>query len=61
MAFLCAFGDFRSGEDVVLSLNDNYAVGVDDTNLNPRLPESIWSKVVELCSSIRQHTRADAP
>jgi hypothetical protein len=42
-------------------LNDNYAVGVDDTNLNPVVSESIWSKVVSLCSNIRQHTLVDAP
>jgi hypothetical protein len=41
-------------------LSDNYAVGIDDTNLNPVVSESLWSKVVSLCSSIREHTRADA-
>jgi DNA-binding SARP family transcriptional activator/basic membrane lipoprotein Med (substrate-binding protein (PBP1-ABC) superfamily) len=52
---------FRAGRDEVLGLNDNYAVGVDDTNLNPVVSESIWSKVVSLCSNIRQHTLVDAP
>jgi basic membrane lipoprotein Med (substrate-binding protein (PBP1-ABC) superfamily) len=55
-----AVGKFRSGEDAVLGLNDDYAVGVDDTGFSPALPETIWSKVVELCSTIRSHTRVDA-
>ena len=56
-----ALGDFRSGEDHTLGLNDNYAVGVEDADRNAAVPESIWSKVVSLCSKIREHTRADVP
>jgi len=55
-----ALGEFRAGEDAVLGLNDDYAVGVDDTGFSPALPDSIWSKVVELCSTIRSHARVDA-
>jgi basic membrane lipoprotein Med (substrate-binding protein (PBP1-ABC) superfamily) len=52
---------FRSGEDEVLGLNDNYAVGIEDADRNAAIPEAIWSKVVSLCSNIRRHTRPDAP
>jgi DNA-binding SARP family transcriptional activator/basic membrane lipoprotein Med (substrate-binding protein (PBP1-ABC) superfamily) len=52
-------GDFRSGKDDVLGLNDNYAVGIDDTNLNPVVAGAIWSKVVHRCSQIRQATATE--
>jgi hypothetical protein len=52
-------GTLPAGEDLVLGLNNDYAVGVDHTNWE--LPGNVWSKVVRLCSNIRQHTRADAP
>ncbi len=60
---LAAFarGRFRGGENSVLGLKDNYAVGIEDKDRNAAVPESIWSKVVDLCSSIRQHSQADAP
>lgn len=51
--------DFRSGEDDILDLNDNYAVGIDDTSLNPVVSGSIWSKVVHRCSQIRQNAATD--
>ncbi len=44
------------GRDKVLGLNEDYAVGVDAGNLNSAIPESVWSSVVRLCSSIRSHT-----
>jgi DNA-binding SARP family transcriptional activator/basic membrane lipoprotein Med (substrate-binding protein (PBP1-ABC) superfamily) len=44
------------GRDKVLGLNEDYAVGVDAGNLNSAIPESVWSSVVRLCSSIRRHT-----
>ena len=50
---------FRSGEDHVLDLNDDYAVGIDDTSLNPVVSGSIWSKVVDRCSRIRQNAATD--
>jgi len=55
-----ALGSFRAGKDLTLGLNDNYAVGVEDVARNAAVPESIWSKVVDLCSNIRQHTEDDA-
>jgi hypothetical protein len=44
------------GDDEVLGLNDDYAVGVDGENINSAVLDSIWSKVVTLCSRIRSHT-----
>jgi DNA-binding SARP family transcriptional activator/basic membrane lipoprotein Med (substrate-binding protein (PBP1-ABC) superfamily) len=56
-----ARGKLVAGEDAVLGLNHNYAVGIEDKDRNAAVPDWIWSKVVDLCSSIRQHTRSDAP
>ena len=47
-----------SGEDVVLGLDDNYAVGVDQGNLSSVVSESLWSKVVRRCSELRQRAAA---
>jgi DNA-binding SARP family transcriptional activator/basic membrane lipoprotein Med (substrate-binding protein (PBP1-ABC) superfamily) len=55
-----AIDDLPAGEDRVLGLNDDYAVGVDAGNFNSAVPESVWSRVVRLCSTIRSHTRNDA-
>jgi hypothetical protein len=46
----------KPGRDKVLGLNEDYAVGVDAGNLNAAIPESVWSSVVRLGSSIRSHT-----
>ncbi len=48
-----------SGEDLVLGLDDNYAVGVDQGNLNSVVSESLWSKVVRRCSELRQRAAAE--
>jgi DNA-binding SARP family transcriptional activator/basic membrane lipoprotein Med (substrate-binding protein (PBP1-ABC) superfamily) len=56
-----ALGNFRSGGELTLGLNDNYAVGVEDVDRNAAVPESIWSKVVSLCSRIRERSQSVAP
>jgi DNA-binding SARP family transcriptional activator/basic membrane lipoprotein Med (substrate-binding protein (PBP1-ABC) superfamily) len=50
------------GRDHVLGLADDYAVDAwgSDSVRHPIL-QSVWSKVVRLCSKIRQHTQADTP
>lgn len=55
-------GTFPRGRDHVLGLADDYAVDAwgSDSVRHPIL-ESVWSKVVRLCSSIRQHTQDDVP
>jgi hypothetical protein len=47
------------GEDLTLGLADEYAVVIEKTS--PEVSERTWSRVVELCSTIRQHTLSDAP
>jgi basic membrane lipoprotein Med (substrate-binding protein (PBP1-ABC) superfamily) len=47
------------GEDIAVGLDDNYAVGIEAESA--AVSDSIWSKVVRLCSNIRQHTREAAP
>jgi basic membrane lipoprotein Med (substrate-binding protein (PBP1-ABC) superfamily) len=44
------------GEDLVLGLDDDYAVGVE--HLSRLVPERLWSRVVEQCSEIRQRVAA---
>jgi basic membrane lipoprotein Med (substrate-binding protein (PBP1-ABC) superfamily) len=51
-----ALDELPVGDDEVLGLNDDYAVGVDAENINSAVLDSIWSKVVTLCSKIRSHT-----
>jgi basic membrane lipoprotein Med (substrate-binding protein (PBP1-ABC) superfamily) len=48
-----------TGEDLVLGLDDDYAVGVDNGNLSPVISESLWSKVVHRCSELRQRVATD--
>lgn len=48
-------GATRFGQDLVLGLDDAYAVGVDTS---PVVSESLWSKVVLRCSEIRQRAAA---
>jgi DNA-binding SARP family transcriptional activator/basic membrane lipoprotein Med (substrate-binding protein (PBP1-ABC) superfamily) len=43
------------GDDYVLDLNDDYAVGLDTGSI---VSPSMWSKVTKLCSTIRRHSRA---
>jgi DNA-binding SARP family transcriptional activator/basic membrane lipoprotein Med (substrate-binding protein (PBP1-ABC) superfamily) len=50
-------GIFPGGSDLVLGLADDYSVMVEAEN--PFVSESLWSKVVELCSRIRLHTVDD--
>ena len=50
-------GVLPEGEDRVLGLDDEYAVMIE----NADAAEPVWSKVVELCSDIRAHTREAAP
>jgi hypothetical protein len=47
------------GTDVVLELDDGYAVGVEPDSRE--VSESVWSKVVRLYSRIRQHEGDDTP
>jgi basic membrane protein A len=47
------------GQDISIGLDANYAVGIDSDGAG--VSDSIWSKVVRLCSDIRQHTREAAP
>jgi basic membrane lipoprotein Med (substrate-binding protein (PBP1-ABC) superfamily) len=49
-------GRLPAGKDLVLGLNDDYAVAV---NFGREVPEAAASKVVDLCSDIRQRS-ADA-
>lgn len=51
-------GSLPAGRDVVLGLADDYAVGFD--RISAEIPERTWSKVVDLCSRVRQHTQ-DVP
>jgi basic membrane lipoprotein Med (substrate-binding protein (PBP1-ABC) superfamily) len=51
-------GTLVAGRDVEMGLADDYAVGLDVSDAN--VPESIWTRVVQLCSRIRQHTIDDA-
>jgi basic membrane lipoprotein Med (substrate-binding protein (PBP1-ABC) superfamily) len=46
----------QPGADLVLGLDDGYAVGVE--HLSPVVPERVWSRVVLQCSKIRQQVRA---
>jgi DNA-binding SARP family transcriptional activator len=46
----------QPGADLVLGLDDGYAVGVE--HLSPVVPERLWSRVVLQCSKIRQQVRA---
>lgn len=52
-------GTLPAGRDVVLGLADDYAVDAWSSGLQES--EAVWSRVVRLCSSIRQHTKDDAP
>jgi len=50
--------DFPGGADVDLGLADDYSVlFLADEEAN--VAESLWSKVVHLCSTIRRHTQQD--
>ena len=50
------------GRDLVLGLADDYAVDAfGSESVDPAIMNSAWSKVVRLCSKIRQHTQADTP
>jgi DNA-binding SARP family transcriptional activator/basic membrane lipoprotein Med (substrate-binding protein (PBP1-ABC) superfamily) len=49
-------GPLERGEDFVLGLDDEYAVGVE--HLSPVVPERLWSRVVLQCSKIRQQVQA---
>jgi basic membrane lipoprotein Med (substrate-binding protein (PBP1-ABC) superfamily) len=51
-------GTLPAGRDIVLGLADDYSVGFD--RISTEIPERRWSKVVELCSKVRQH-RIDVP
>jgi DNA-binding SARP family transcriptional activator len=46
----------QPGADLVLGLDDGYAVGVE--HLSGVVPERLWSRVVLECSKIRQRVRA---
>jgi DNA-binding SARP family transcriptional activator/basic membrane lipoprotein Med (substrate-binding protein (PBP1-ABC) superfamily) len=48
-------GSLPDGKDLVLGLDDDYAVGVWD--INSDVPQAIRSKVVELCTAIRERSR----
>jgi DNA-binding SARP family transcriptional activator/basic membrane lipoprotein Med (substrate-binding protein (PBP1-ABC) superfamily) len=43
--------DLPAGDETVLGLIDDYAVGID--SVNPLVPAVVWSKVVERCSALR--------
>lgn len=45
------------GDDLVLDLNDNYAVGL---TTSWAAPEEAVSKMIERCSEIRRHLSIDA-
>jgi DNA-binding SARP family transcriptional activator len=49
-------GSAQYGEDLVLGLDDEYAVGVE--HLSPAVPERLWSRVTSECSTIRQRLEA---
>ena len=52
-------GTLAAGRDVELGLADDYVVGLDTSPTG--VSEAVWAKVVQLCSTIRQHTVHDAP
>jgi DNA-binding SARP family transcriptional activator/basic membrane lipoprotein Med (substrate-binding protein (PBP1-ABC) superfamily) len=47
-----------AGGDIVLGIADDYSVGFD--RISAEIPERRWSKVVTLCSKVRQH-KLDVP
>jgi basic membrane lipoprotein Med (substrate-binding protein (PBP1-ABC) superfamily) len=51
---------FPAGADIELGLADDYSVLflTEEQNGQP-VYEALWSKVVRLCSNIRQHTKTD--
>jgi DNA-binding SARP family transcriptional activator/basic membrane lipoprotein Med (substrate-binding protein (PBP1-ABC) superfamily) len=55
------FDSFPAGRNIELGLADDYSVlfMTEEENGQP-VHEALWSKVVELCSSIRRHTVDDA-
>jgi hypothetical protein len=53
-----AQGALPAGRDLVLRLDDNYAVGL---TTSWKAPSAAVSKMIERCSTIRQRTSAEAP
>ena len=53
-----AVDSLLSGKDIVLGLDDDYAVGVDQGNLGSAVSDSLWSQVVRRCSVLRQRAAA---
>jgi hypothetical protein len=53
-----AQGTLPAGRDLVLRLDDNYAVGL---TTSWKAPSAAVSKMIERCSTIRRRTSAEAP
>ncbi len=50
------FRSFPAGKDIELGLADDYSVLLEAEG---GYVDSVWSKVVQLCSTIRIHTKRD--
>ncbi len=48
----------RSEADVVLGLDDDYAVGVEHTS--PTIPDALWERVVRKCGEIRKRAEVNS-